>query len=91
MGRNEVSGEKIPISQIATYLSKTTRRPVIDKTGLAGKYDIKLEWTPDPGQPDDSGPSIYTALQEQLGLKLVPSTGPVECLVIDHVETPTEN
>jgi uncharacterized protein (TIGR03435 family) len=103
MGRNQVSGEKIAISQIATYLSRTMRRPVMDKTALTGKYDIKIEWTPDQNQvqvapgaptqspPESSGPSIFTALQEQLGLKLESQKGLVEVLVIDHVEQPSEN
>jgi uncharacterized protein (TIGR03435 family) len=95
-------------------------RTVIDETGLKGKYDWTLQWTPDQGQsavfkggesgqaatfngdagghapnsgppPDTAGPSIFTALQEQLGLKLESQKGPVEILVIDHVEKPSEN
>ena len=64
-------------------------RPVIDTTGLKGRYDFTLEWA----QHDtDSGPSLFTALQEQLGLRLVAQKGPVEILVIDHVEkVPAEN
>jgi uncharacterized protein (TIGR03435 family) len=106
MGRSQLSGLKIPLPEIVTALSRTLGRPVIDQTGLTGKYDIKLEWTPDksqvqlgPGDPgapqpppsDTSGPSIYTALQEQLGLKLESQKGPVEVLTIDHVEHPSEN
>ena len=64
-------------------------RPVIDTTGLKGRYDFTLEWAQrDP----DTGPSLFTALQEQLGLRLVAQKGPVEVLVIDHVEkVPAEN
>jgi uncharacterized protein (TIGR03435 family) len=84
--------------QIADALSHPLDRPVIDKTGLSGVYKCELEWTPDDNQAtpanqaSDSGPSIFTAVQEQLGLKLVPQKAPVEILVIDHVERiPTEN
>ena len=76
-------------------------RPIVNKTGLTGKYDFTLNWTldqsvtPEPdglaaaGQTD--GPSIFTAVQEQLGLKLVPTKGPVEVIIIDHIEMPSEN
>jgi uncharacterized protein (TIGR03435 family) len=78
---------------------------VIDRTGLKGNFDFKLEWTPDPGQPaallgngpdappppDPNGPSVFTAVQEQLGLRLESQKGPVEMLVIDKVEKPSEN
>jgi uncharacterized protein (TIGR03435 family) len=74
---------------------------VIDQTGLQGNFDIDLKWTPEaPALPfadrtasetADDRPSIFTALREQLGLKLEPSKGPVDVLVIDSVEHPTEN
>ncbi len=68
-------------------------RKVVDKTGLGGKkFDYEIEWTPDwAATADDPGISILTALEEQLGLKLVPSKGPVDTLVIDHMERPTAN
>jgi bla regulator protein blaR1 len=79
-------------------------RTVIDKTGLTGKYDMVLQWTPDesqairpgpdapPASPSDSAlPSIFTALQEQLGLKLESQKGPVQIFVIDRAEKPSEN
>jgi uncharacterized protein (TIGR03435 family) len=84
-------------------------RPVVDKTGLTGVFDIHLEfvrdnamsgpirlnWVDAPAEPapsvDAGGPSIFTAVQEQLGLKLSPDKGPVEVLVIDHVGKPSEN
>jgi uncharacterized protein (TIGR03435 family) len=73
----------------------------VDKTGLTGGFDIDLTWTPDqmPNGPpppgvtmpaiDPNGPSIFTALQEQLGLKLESQTGPVDVLVVAHVDRPT--
>jgi uncharacterized protein (TIGR03435 family) len=71
---------------------------VIDKTGLTGLYDLTLTWTSDstvgsPASADDSpsSPSIFTALEEQLGLKLESAKGPVKVLVIDHIEKPSEN
>jgi uncharacterized protein (TIGR03435 family) len=73
-------------------VSQSTGRTVVDKTGLTGNYDIDLKWTPDDQQgTPDAGPSLFTALEEQLGLKLVPAKGPVDKLVVDHVEKPSEN
>lgn len=81
-----------PVEQLAFSLSDSLDRPVVDKTGLTGKYDIALKWTPDDqqGRPD-AGPTIFAAIQEQLGLKLVPARGPVDTLVVDHAEQPAEN
>ncbi len=72
------------------YAQQAADRPVIDRTGLDGFYDFTLEWTPDTPQPDPaaSGPSIYTALEQQLGLRLQPEKAPIEFLVIDHAEKP---
>ena len=77
-------------------LSKELGRIIINKTGIDGRYNITLKWTPesdaaDGSTPPDSGPSIFTAIQEQLGLKLESTKGPVQVLIIDHVEMPTEN
>ena len=94
-----------PMSQVANSLSMFAGRIVVDKTGLAGSYDFTLTWTPDqmpgvgqrpPGAPepppiDPNGPSLFTAVQEQLGLKLDSQRGPVAVLVIDRAERPTEN
>ena len=67
-------------------------RPVIDQTGLTGMFDIHLEFARDGAPAGDlSAPSLFTAVQEQLGLKLTPDKGPVEVLVIDHLERPNEN
>src|SRR5579862_758631 len=82
------------MSDFVNWLSSAVHRPVTDKTGLAGGFDIKLEWTPDGAEPDADGtraPSIFTALQEQLGLRLESRKAPVEVLVIDHAERPGEN
>lgn len=82
---------------LAAQLSGIMGRMVVDNTGLTGTYSADLHWTPD-NQPmassqaeSDTSLSIFTAVEEQLGLKLVPTKGPVECLVIDHVELPSEN
>jgi uncharacterized protein (TIGR03435 family) len=79
-------------------------KPVVDHTGLTGRYDFFLTWTPDDSQflqmgarapqPTDdpnAPPGLFTAIQEQLGLKLQAAKGPVQVLVIDHLEKPTEN
>ena len=89
----EVKWANSPLTDLKFLLAKETGRPVVDKTGLAGKYDFTLEYTPaDRATTDGSGrPSIYTALEEQLGLKLVPIKQPVEVLVIDSFQQPTEN
>jgi uncharacterized protein (TIGR03435 family) len=102
MGPGTLMSGGTPVSQLVGPLSITARRVVVDRTGLMGNFDIDLKWTPDqmpsgpppPGAPplpaiDPNGPSIFTALQEQLGLKLESQTGPVDVLVIDHVERPT--
>ncbi len=79
------------ISDLADALSDEAGRKVIDKTGLTGHADITLKWTDDVAA-EQGGPnviSIFTAVEEQLGLKLEPSKGPVDTLVIDHAEMPT--
>jgi uncharacterized protein (TIGR03435 family) len=106
VGPGQLTAQGVPMSSMVNMLSQQLHHTVIDKTGLTGKYDLELNWTPDQGSdpmfkgadssqhdsaPDSSGPSIFTALQEQLGLKLQSTKGPVETLVIDHVEMPSEN
>ena len=77
------------------FLSKALDRTVINKTGLTGAFDFHLEWAPqhtsDVPADDSAAPSIFTAVQEQLGLRLEAAKGPVEFLVIDHAEKPSEN
>ena len=82
---------------LALLISRFQGQLVLDQTGLPGFYQVKLEWTSDlnrPPQPDDAppGPSIFTAVQEQLGLRLESRKGPVDVLVVDHAEQiPAEN
>jgi uncharacterized protein (TIGR03435 family) len=94
LGLGRRFGQAVTIASLAESLSHELKRPVVDKTGLTGKYDLSLQWTPD-NTPDDSplagGPSLFTAIQEQLGLKLSSTHGPVKTLVIDHVEPPSPN
>ena len=90
--------------QLTLYLD----RPVLDRTGIQGRWDFTLQWTPAPNESspqamglppraepprpaDSNGPSIFTALREQLGLKLESTKGPVDILVIEHVERASEN
>jgi uncharacterized protein (TIGR03435 family) len=78
------------MADLARGLSHQLGRIVLDQTGLKGKYDFTLQYSHDEN-PDSSGPSIFSALQEQLGLKLESTKGPVDVLVIDHIERPSEN
>jgi len=79
------------MGSLAAMLVGPTGRPVVDKTGIEGNFEFRLDYAPD-GTADSPLPSIFTALQEQLGLKLEAQKVPVEMLVIDHVErVPTEN
>ena len=99
---NQVMAGGASLAQLTQMLSQFTQRIVIDRTGLEGHFDIDLTFTPErlpqgmppPGAPplpsiDPNGPSLFTAVQEQLGLKLETERAPVEVLVIDHVERPT--
>jgi uncharacterized protein (TIGR03435 family) len=91
-----IQGTKMPTGMLAELLTRQTGLPVVDETGLTGPFVIKLKWEPEEtranGNSDPMGPSIYTALQEQLGLKLVSKKNPVEYLVVQHAErVPTEN
>lgn len=77
---------------LAFALSEIVGRMVRDDTGLRSKYYMLLQWTTEEKQSEgEVGPTVFTALQEQLGLKLAPAKGPVDTLVIDHVEKPSEN
>jgi uncharacterized protein (TIGR03435 family) len=96
--KRSLDGKGVSVATLAKTLSRTYTaslgRDVIDGTGLIGAFDIHLTWALDSvGASADAsdGPSIFTALQEQLGLKLEPAKGPVEVLVIDHIEHPAQN
>ena len=81
------------MAEIAGLMRFIVDRPVVDQTGLAGRFDFVLKWTPDGAETSDPNapPELFTAIQEQLGLKLEPVKAPVDVLVIDHVERPSEN
>jgi uncharacterized protein (TIGR03435 family) len=88
-----VSAGAVSVAAFAGRLAQVVGRPVLDRTGLKGTYDIDVSWTPDQASVDADAPpdrpSIFTAVREQLGLKLESARGPVDVLVIDHVERPT--
>jgi uncharacterized protein (TIGR03435 family) len=97
-GRGSLKGRAMPIATLAIFLSHQVNRQVVDKTGLTGKYDIDLKWAPEEVRGDDgavaaadSAPSLFTVLDEELGLKLESSKGPVEMVVVEHAELPSEN
>jgi bla regulator protein BlaR1 len=117
-GQRVGSGRSVTMTEIAGYLPGMgiLDRPVIDRTDLAGKFDLKIQWKPDPespgggraipkkgssgpapppttqnSEPEADGPSFIQALRDQLGLRLESTKGPLETLVIDHVERPSEN
>ena len=103
----KVTAQAVPIAELAHDLTQMLGHPVLDKTELTGVYDFNLQFTPDdrlqppPGaspnsriplpSADSNAPSLFDALQEQLGLKLESGKGPVEVIVIDHVERPSGN
>jgi bla regulator protein BlaR1 len=94
-----ITGQAVPMQMLVLNLANSMGRTVLDRTGLTGKYDFKLEWNTEAAQgdgpaladggvpvdPDTRGPSIFAALQEQLGLRLETQKAPVETLLIDHV------
>ena len=99
-----IDGRAISMEQITTALSNILQRPVIDKTGLTGTFDVHAEWIADESTPgpmaglaqpptpsDGSGPTVFTALQNQLGLKVESGRGPVEMLVVDRLDRPSPN
>jgi uncharacterized protein (TIGR03435 family) len=88
IGTGRLSARSAPMTQLARNVAALVQRQIVDKTGLAGGYDLDLEWTPESAA-DLAGASIFTAFPEQLGLKLEAARGPVEMLVIDHAEEPT--
>jgi uncharacterized protein (TIGR03435 family) len=96
------TGNRITMDMLVQFLGQSVDRTVVDRTGLSEVFDFTLEFAPELGPGSQTGatggasdpsapPSIFTALQEQLGLKLESQKGPVEVFVIDHVEQPSEN
>ena len=81
------------MADFASSMQYFLDRPVIDQTGLTGKYDFMLQWTTDATLNNDpkAPPGLFTAVQEQIGLKITPTKGPAEVLVIDHAERPSAN
>jgi uncharacterized protein (TIGR03435 family) len=103
-GPRTYTGVSVPLGNLASGLSRLLGGTVIDKTGLTGNFDISMEWIPDESQTiqlppeaarssssDAAGGSIFTALKDQLGLKLESQKSPVEVLVIDRAERASEN
>jgi uncharacterized protein (TIGR03435 family) len=103
MGLNRLTAVGVPVANLTPMLSRLLGRTVIDKTGLTENFNINVQWTPDetqalqlpPGAPappsDTTAPSLFTAFQEQLGLKLESQKGPVDILIIERAEKPSEN
>lgn len=91
--QNRVQAQGIDLKTLASVLTFVLKQPVEDETGIKGMFDVKLAFSSPEGDVADSSlPSIFTAVQEQLGLKLEPAKVPVQILVIDHVDrVPTEN
>ncbi len=85
-----LSGTKMSLSKLTEVLSRRLGRPVLDGTGLSGEYDLKMEWAPDPSA-ESADASLFTALQEQLGLRLESTKAPAEIIVVDGVERPSDN
>ena len=97
-GRGDLVITNATMDRFAEILSRQMDLPVVNRTGIDGVFNLKLKWTPEsarPAKPEDSaaaeGPSIFTAIQEQLGLRLHAQKIPLEVLVIDHAEKPSEN
>jgi bla regulator protein blaR1 len=98
-----INGQAMEMTQFVNMLSRQVGRPVADNTGLSGLFDVELNWTPDRTPPqggppgfepppvDPNGPTIFTALQEQLGLKLETASQPGDIFTIEKIEKPSEN
>ena len=96
-GRLRVGGRNVPVDFIANSLGGAMGRPMVDRIGLAGKFDFVLEWAPEIGDPlkqdraESSGPPVADAVREQLGFKLEPQKAQIPVSVLDRVERPTAN
>jgi uncharacterized protein (TIGR03435 family) len=107
LGAGNLVGNAVTLGRFASTVSPPLGRMVIDKTGLSGRFDIQMRWAPEPYEsylpqsiidmsgetltPDPSGPSFFSALQEQLGLRLETAKAPVEMLIIEHADRPKAN
>jgi uncharacterized protein (TIGR03435 family) len=95
IGRNRglIAAENASVAMLAKTLSITLQRPVLDRTGLEGNYAFRLQWAEEgaPGEPEDSGVSLFTAIQEQLGLRLESGKGPITFVFVDRAEKPSAN
>jgi uncharacterized protein (TIGR03435 family) len=97
--RSQMWGNTVTLKLFADELTFMMQRTVVDKTGIQGLYDIRVEWTPEqfgpePGtevKPEEANATLFTSMQEQLGLKLQSEKGPVEMVVVDKVARPTGN
>jgi bla regulator protein BlaR1 len=101
----KITGQGVSIPNLAVWLTRQVGRTVVDKTDLAGTYDLKIEWSPEanrpsrsdpsdsgiPAGPDSSGLSIFAAIQQQLGLKLESGKSPLKIIVVDHAGRPSVN
>lgn len=90
-GRGTASLRNGSLTDFAGVLADAVGRPVIDKTDIQGSFDIKLTWVPDDAPPEVTGPTLYSAIQEHLGLKLEAAHLPIPILVIERAEKPSEN
>ena len=96
--RNEITGQAVTLDQFvhSPLWTPVGDRFVVDQTGLTGTYDFILRWRSDPFEPEagtasEDLPPLFNALREQLGLNLVDSKAPLEVIVIDHIERPSQN
>ena len=93
-GKGLMIGQGLPMAIVIESLSEILGRPVTDATALKGYYDFRLEWTleeSDAATPNNGGPPVFTAVREQLGLKLEARKGPVDVLVIESAVPPSGN
>jgi uncharacterized protein (TIGR03435 family) len=91
LGRGSLNAKQVTMEALTMALSQLLGRTVVDKTGITGEVDAHLSFAPDEAASDTTQPSIFTAVQEQLGLKLDSGKGPVDILVVDSAEKPTGN
>ena len=95
MSNGKLEGDNVPMAFIPAVFALELERPVEDKTSTGGNFDFQLHWTgmgeAESNSANESAPSIFTAVQEQMGLKLQPGKGPVWVIVVDHAEMPSEN